>query len=313
MSDTLRLLPDPDCPYSEIAAVLTGAGMIELDGVMALPPLVAGEPEFAVWLSPDAETSAEYSYDPVTGLRTIELRGEGAIACLGQIASRLASLGPPALAELLRSSDPRQQLCGIRGSVALGAVGLLGAIEGLRTGPDRHVTAAAAGAVEELTGQLLECGERRLAEKGGGDIAVGLFRALPEPAARRAALLKLSDREIDAGNADALLAAGLEDNDWQVQAAAMLLATRLGRAGLWSAIRAIDFARSGRSGLNRSQRDILAAARRAALDHLAGKTNDHSGHPKAALLDGIDATVAGHPPAAADPLLDWLKGLGDPA
>jgi hypothetical protein len=68
-----------------------------------------------------------------------------------------------------------------------------------------------------------------------------------------------------------VLHAALEDRDWEVRASAMIAAARLHVVPLARAVRQVELPQSSREGLDRLDRQILRAARKAVLAQLAGE------------------------------------------
>lgn len=310
----IRILAESDCAYDAIAAALLRAGLSELPSTLTTPPLIPGEPEFAAWSTADGATRANYGFDPVVALREIALAGPQALAVSAILASALPLLDEVKLHGFLADGQPRTQLLGIRGAVALGAFTLIGEIEALRIGPDRHVTAAAAQAVEALTLAMLALGEARLeAERRRVPGRSALFPRLGDAATRRAIVVALlDDRDASPLDVAPVLRAALNDPEWEVRVAAMLVTVRLGLRDLWPDVRAMDLPHTSRSGLDGARRDVLRAARKAALDLLADRPFDSFDHAQAAFLQDLRAVVGGTAVATAHPLLTWLHGLAGP-
>lgn len=306
----IRILPEPGCSYGAIAAALTRAGLSELPSTLTTPPLLPGEPEFTAWTSAEGATRANYAFDPVIGLREIELAGPQALAMSSILTSTLPLLDEARLRECLGDEAPRIQLLGVRGAVALGTFALIGEIEALRTGPDRHVTAAAAQAVEALTLSMLALGEARLeTERRRAPDRSALFPRLGDAAMRHAIVVALLDDDASPRDIAPVLRAALADPEWEVRVAAMLVTARLGLRDLWPEVRAMEL--PGTS-LDRAHRDVLQAARKAALEILADRPFGAVDHPHAAFLRDLRAAVGGTATAAAHPLLTWLQSLTAP-
>jgi hypothetical protein len=91
------------------------------------------------------------------------------------------------------------------------------------------------------------------------------------------------------------------------------LTVRLGLRALWPDVRAMDLPHTSRSGLDRARRDVLQAARKAALDLLADRPFAAPDHPRAAFLRDLRAVVGGAKVPSGDPLLSWLGSLATPS
>lgn len=307
-----RIVLQPGSTFAAIGAALERAGFIPVPDAQSAAPLVPGEPEYAAWHVPGADARASYSCNPVIGLRVLGFSGGAVAEPMAAARGMLAALDSADLAVLLASPDPREQLCGIHAAVELSAFGLIGAIEALRIGPERAVTAAAARAVEQLSLALLEIGAERIAQERARRPGHSfLFTRIAEPETRRAMLLDLL---AECGVADAetcaVLRSGIEDPDWRVRVTAMLAAVRLGARDVGGDIRALDFADTG---LDRRHRSALGAARKAALAELADAPLDAPTDEATRLSGAMRDVVAGRAYSHAEPLLDWVAGFAKPS
>lgn len=305
---SVTLVLEPACGFTEIGAALTGAGFAAVPASTASAPLIPGEPEFAAWHLPNAEGSASYSCNPVIGLRVLRFSGDDVLPAMSAARSRLAVLGSGRLAALLASPDPREQLCAIHAVVELSAFALIGEIEALRIGPERAVTAAAARAVEQLTLAVLELGADRIAsERRKHPERSALFPRLGDAELRKAVLLQLlAAREAPDEETCAVLRAGFVDRDWQVRITAMLVAVRLKATAVGAALRAIELPASG---LDRRHRSALLEAHKAALAELASVPLTAPVDEGTRLGGAMRSVVAGLSYDHPEPLLDWIASF----
>lgn len=300
-----RLVLQPDCDFSAIDAALSSAGLVRQLGNAATAPLVPGEPEFAAWTAPNTDASVHYSCNPAIWLRILRFTGADASALSGDIRETLPLLDPTDCAAMLASSDPRDQLRAILASVELSVFGLIGAIEALRMGPERAVTAAAARAVEQLTYDMLDVGLHRLQRerRHHPDRSV-LFARIGDAAMRKEMLLQLlAAHEPPDDDVCAILRAGLADADWRVRITAMLTAVRLKATAVGPALRAFELPVHG---LDRRHRSALHEARKAALAELANLPLTVPTDERARLVEAMRNLVAGRVFNHPEPLLDWI-------
>ncbi|MFI7124729.1 hypothetical protein ACIBQ1_03495 [Nonomuraea sp. NPDC050153] len=107
----IRIL-DPHLPFVEVDQAFTAAGW-HGGATVAIPPLVAGEPEFAAWRR--RGTVVRYDADPVVWLRALRIDGPEPVPDL----PRLNAAG---IAVLLDGPDRAGRLLGV---LAIGELGLI--------------------------------------------------------------------------------------------------------------------------------------------------------------------------------------------
>jgi len=107
---TGRVVLEPALPFAAIQAAFREGGW--RGGPTTLTaPLLPGEPELAVWRKDG--TVVQYEYNPVVGLRVLEVAGDA-------LPPQLTALSPDAIRQALNSPDETTQLFGVLASTELG-------------------------------------------------------------------------------------------------------------------------------------------------------------------------------------------------
>lgn len=223
MTTPVRLLPDPERPYSALRDDLVRLGWVWDDEPQTLP-LVPGEPEWVSYRHP-AGGRLRYEFNPAVWLRQIQ--AEGPAHCLEALGG-LPRLLPDDVARLLDSGATEAVVRGLFAVRALQWLPLLPRVVALRGHPDEFVRRVAADVAATLPGEAVsEAWERLRALRTAYPDRSALLTVLPA-ADRRQVLrwLGADFREADE-NVLAALRSGLADDDAEVRATAALVAARL--------------------------------------------------------------------------------------
>ncbi len=270
------LVLDPDVAYSDVAAALAADWE---GGAMDRAAALGDEPVSARWTRGTDEVT--WSANPALGLRILDGTG------LRAVRDRVSALTTTGAVALARGGTLDQRLLGVT------ALGLMGDPDGLPVLADLaadgepSVRAAAALASRRIGLATLVAGASRVAERRrrrpGRDPVLGLVQPV---AARRQVLRQaVAEPPADADRLHDLVAAGLEDADWEVRWSAVVGVHRHGLSGLLREVR--DCSTAG--VLGSGTREVLEVVRDVVGHRLAGSTSGHPGAARVgALLDGDD-------------------------
>lgn len=276
------------------------------------------EPQAASWVRHDGDETLDYSFEPELNLRILRLRGRKAERYREELARSLPVLGLDDVKASLLSNSRGELLYGISAMKELVAVSLLEYLAQLGSYPDASVAAKAQDVLAGFLAPVINAGRQRLAEekreKPGYSV---LFPRLGDARERRQILRWLiHDYQTADEHILEVLRSGLEDEDWEVRATAMLAAARLKAPELGLLIRRIELPRNTRWGLNPAERDILTAFRHATLALLAGEPappdDRESPSPRESMRAHIMRAVAGLPLTKHDRVLLLAHALTRP-
>lgn len=314
-AETVIALRPGAVPFADVARAAEALGWTRDPDRTAVD---AVEPAFASW-SRGFDGEMEYTRDGATGLGVVRVRGRDAAASVPALRRALPVLGIGDAAELLQSAEPDALRVGIRAAVEMRALPLLAALLPLRAHADPAVAADAADAAAALLPAAGVAGVAWLREARASRPGKSILFPRMGDAARRRQVVRWMMHDRGEANAHVLevLRAALEDEDWEVRMSAVLAAVRLGARGLWREVKRAALPETGREGLSAWDRDVLRAARDAALDRLGGaavpSADAARGEGKAALRAHVARCVAGEPPARLDGIFLLLHALAAPA
>ncbi|QRN93116.1 SUMF1/EgtB/PvdO family nonheme iron enzyme [Archangium violaceum] len=223
------------------------------------------EPVFVSWSLPERDGELDYTFEPETGVRFLEVRGPDALAHADALGRNLPAVTSSGVERLLRATAPGDVRQGLRmagllrdGSLAQGVLAQL-------EHPDPSV--------RELAREILEHALTEMAPaRGGRDDALALFLATPDPGTRRQILRWLGkDHPALTARIEQVLEAALEDPDWEVRTTALLLTGRYGARRLAVGVRSCRLSNEGGLGPTRHDAPLFETARRAVLHLLAGQ------------------------------------------
>ncbi len=270
--------------FAYLAAKLADLGWeIEPDPTQP-EPLIPGEPELAEWArktSGRANTRLIYTYFPATGLRALLLRAPAAdVARLhSQLERELPTLDRAAITRLLASNDVPELLRGIQAAGLLLDPAWIEPLNRLLGHPHATVTAEARRVLLDLLRQTARQGAAVLeAIKPGSSAGVfgkGLFLGMNSARQRRQVLRVIMQQpKPSSPQIEAVLSAGLTDEDWEVRVTAMLAASRRGAVALRRDVERVALPSSLAEGVDGQDQRLLAALRAVVLDVLAGRPPD---------------------------------------
>lgn len=266
-SRTASLVLLPTLSYRELASKLTEAGWVEQPSTLKAAPLIPGEPEAASWRKD--EVLLTYTFQPVVSLR---LLNSSRLDCLMELEGRLPVLEPSELETLLTSSDTRSLMLGLLASGVTHQLSSLPRIKELLEHPDPRVAKAAAHARQKIGEAVWALGQQRLEqEKAEHPERSVLFPRIGGPAARLNALQSIPRFGPPSQETLSLLEAGLEDPDWEIRAAAVILAARLDARHLAPKIRQVKFHDTGTPRPPKQDRPALLAFRKMTVKLLTGQ------------------------------------------
>lgn len=139
-----RIVISPGVSFTELSGRLESLGWERRPDTLALPPILAGEPELAQWRRHDGAAILTYTFNPVVHLRTLHVVGDAAETHAEAIASRCATVRAADIPRALGATEPREQLRGILTAAALEAYELAGSIGLLAAHHEKAVAETAA-------------------------------------------------------------------------------------------------------------------------------------------------------------------------
>jgi hypothetical protein len=172
------LLIRPDYGFAKICEVLGRLGWEKDAREPRSEPLVAGEPEFAGWLREPRDLPLSYTFNPVVGLRLLDVARLGPDT-RAELAAALPLLSREELVANLSSSNARARLLGIFGLQEVEALESVGSLRPLVEDSVPEVGSAAQNAVNQL--------EQTAAARSLALASVQLVRTRVEPLLRRLA------------------------------------------------------------------------------------------------------------------------------
>ena len=320
------LVIQPTSSFQQIDEALTRLGWVRAADTSAAPPLVTGEPEFASWSERGDDGRISYTFNPVVKLRVFVFYGPRAGEQLTEVERALPTLGLRELRELLQSTEVRQLLLGVFAARELKAFTVLDLLEPLHNHQEATIARAARKAHEELLQFAIEISAERLREeKKRHPERSALFPHLGDAQVRRQTLRWLiRDRSEVNEHITAVFRSGLADEDWEVRATAMLAAVRLRAKELGGEIRRMDLPRTSRNGPDETDRTILFAARKIALEYPAQDTaelqmpvnraamDEDQRKSKEAILQHLRRCMVGLPVTQCDRVFLLINALTEP-
>ena len=314
------LVLKPQTAFEHLDAHMGALGWQRQTDSLVAAPLVPGEPELASWYAADANVRVSYTFNPVVNLRVLSFSAHVTATDRYELAQDLPILHQADIAKLLRSDSPLECLLGIFSTVELNAFEFLSLLDSLRAHSDTNVARAADNAHQRLTQRLVEQGVQHLqAQQRQQPDRSALFSHAGSVRERRQMLRWLA-RDYRAANPEILkvLRSALTDADWEIRVTAMLGAARLGARELGPEIRHLALPQGRQEGLDREDRGLLLALRKAVLAELAGEgireqelAPGEAPIDKAAMWVHLRRCVAGQP-VYLDPAALWVHALSTP-
>jgi hypothetical protein len=302
---TLRLPLDP------------GASLEALDGFLRTQEFVrepdrAGmnadqpEPVFVSWSRVLDDAEVDYTFEPRSGLRWVELRGTDAGAWAEALGQAVPVAGSGVVRNLLRAEEPRSVLQGLGMARLLADPVLAEDVLALL----RHRDSAVREAAAEIVRSVLPLGARVL-----GDGAA-IIESMIEVHGRRQTLRWMM-RDFTRANEQmvAALRAALEDPDWEVRATAMIAAARFDVKELAPWVLRCELPTTSHLGPVKTDRALLRAVKQAVLARLAGTPlvePPPGAEPKALAVYHLRRIVEGQPAVRLDPLAMFVAALTEP-
>lgn len=145
------LLVAPQVAFERIAQTLQDLGWTRADPGLNSPPLVSGEPEWAMWTWQGQKPVVVYTFNPVAQLRVLDVATLPPLL-RGAIAERLPLIDSHALAAFLVAESPRDRLLGLWGALETERIDLVSPVLGLRADPEPIVAEQARAVATKLDG-----------------------------------------------------------------------------------------------------------------------------------------------------------------
>lgn len=276
------------------------------------------EPHTASWVRPDGDEVLDYSFERELNLRILRLRGREAERYREELTRSLPVLSLDDVKASLLSNRRDELLYGISAVKELVAVSLLEYLAQLGSHPDASVAAKAKEVLAGFLAPVINTGKPRLAQEKADKPGYSVLFPRLGDARERRQILRWLVHDYQAANEHILevLRSGLEDEDWEVRATAMLAAARLKASELGLLIRRIELPRNTRWGLSSVERDILTAFRHATLALLAGEPpppdDPQPSSPRQSMRAHIMRAVAGLPVTKHDRVFLLAHALTQP-
>ena len=287
----LPLILAPSLPFTELVRRLGALGWRRAPGIPATVPLVAEEPEVAVFRSADGLSRLGYTWNPAVGLRVLAPDGADDRAFQEIRALSLPQLEDGAIASLLQDDRPRNVVLGIFAATERRLTSVLPVLTDLTRHAEPIVAKAARRARRTLEVEPAMPVEDRFAD-GVGE--------------RRQTLRRTGQQ---GGITVASLRQALADPDLEMRAGAVLLAARNGLATLLPDIAGADLA----SRLPGHDRRLLEAMRRAVIASLQGyRPPAEDGSTAPAMKDHLWRCALGLPVSRLDDVLLIATALTTP-
>ncbi|MEZ4639674.1 MAG: hypothetical protein R2856_32730 [Caldilineaceae bacterium] len=242
MKNPLMWIVLDEVPFAQIASALDALAWARLPDPSAPEPLIEDEPEAATWESRDIARGRghlRYVFFPATRFRGLQLDApEADIAAFRrQIERVLPTLSHQDITNLLQSDDVTVLLRGIQAADVLLDPAWIAPLNRLLDHPHKTVAREARAALAKILSRAAQQGMDLIEAIQPGATAevfnAALFVGMASVRQRRQALRWIMQQQTQSNvQIDAVLAAGLRDEDWEVRVTAMLAAGRLRAAAL---------------------------------------------------------------------------------
>jgi hypothetical protein len=263
------LIASPQVSFAELRKRLTESGW-DLESSNT-GPILAGEPELAVWVHRQDSTAIHYTFNPVVKLRVLQFRGVNADARCREVGHHIPIIAASELRELLESADVRKLLLALFAAEELSEISVLEQIEKLCAHTDGKIARTAVRVRDSLTTAAVNRVVQQLAEEQAQKPEISIwFSHLPQPELRKQVLRWLMrDWQRSNLSIDQVLRAALKDSDPEVRITAVLAAARLNARNLIPAIREADIPTSSRHGADERDRLFYERLRQTAVGYLS--------------------------------------------
>jgi hypothetical protein len=263
------LIAAPQLSFGELRAQLTEIGW-ELESASETP-IIAGEPELAVFIHQPDQTSIHYTFNPVVKLRVLQFRGPNAGQEYLRVAGAIPLLNVTDLRALLSAAEIKDVLLGLFAAEELAEIGVIDQVANLCNHADTRIARTAVRVRDSLLASALgQAADQLAAEQSRHPERLAWFEHLPQPELRKQVLRWImhdctaSDESIDQTLRSALL-----DSDPEVRVTAVIAAARLGAKNLGLALRAAVIPTSTSEGADPRDRFFYERIRQTTLRYLA--------------------------------------------
>lgn len=263
------LIAAPQLSFGELRGQLTELGW-EMESASETP-IIAGEPELAVFVHPPDQTSIHYTFNPVVKLRVLQFRGPNAGQEYLRVAEAIPLLTSADLRTLLSSSEIKDVLLGLFAAEELAEIGVVDQAAKLCSHADSRIARTAIRVRDSLlAGALGQAASRLAEEQARHPERLAWFEHLPQAELRKQVLRwTMHDCTVSDNNIDQTLRSALLDKDPEVRVTAVIAAARLGAKNVGHALRAAVIPTSTSEGADPRDRFFYERVRQTALRYLA--------------------------------------------
>jgi Sulfatase-modifying factor enzyme 1 len=312
----LCVLP-PDTAFAQVQQTLTTLGWQPQADPTAPPPLMANEPDMALWLQPTTGDRLTYTHHPVTHLRVLLVEGPQAAQDLAQLVAHLPTLTATDAEHLMQSLDGLSVLLGIAIAEVLQTVDHLDVLAALMEHPDEWIAQEATRVFQRLLTVTTTASVGVLANWQAQHPGYSaLFRTVGGCHERRQVLRWLMrDRTTSNTAIEATLRTALTDPDWEVRITAVLVAARLSAVGVRNLVHQVALPDSLAEGLDANDRRILQSIKQAAQRLLEGQLPPQAPTALAtreAMQAHIQRCILGLPVPVCDRVFLFIQALTQP-
>jgi hypothetical protein len=263
------LIAAPHLSFGELQGQLTELGW-EMESASETP-IIAGEPELAVFIHRPDQTSVHYTFNPVVKLRVLQFRGQNTGPEYLRVASAIPLLNAADLRALLSASGIKDVLLGLFAAEEVAQIGVIDQVAKLCNHADARIARTAIRVRDSLlAGALGQAAEHLAAEQSRHPERLAWFEHLPQPELRKQILRWIMhDCTASDENIDQTLRSALLDRDPEVRVTAVIAAARLGAKNVGHALRTAVIPTSTSEGADPRDRFFYERLRQTALRYLA--------------------------------------------
>jgi hypothetical protein len=263
------LIAAPQLSFGELRVQLTEIGW-EMESASETP-IIAGEPELAVFIHQPDQTSIHYTFNPVVKLRVLQFRGPNAGQEYLRVANVIPLLNAANLRSLLSSAEIKNVMLGLFAAEELAEIGVIDQVTRLCDHADARIARTAVRVRDSLlAGALGQAADQLAAEQSRHPERLAWFEHLPQPELRKQVLRWLMhDSMVSGKSIDQTLRSALLDKDAEVRVTAVIAAARLGAKDVGHALRNAMIPTSTSEGADPRDRFFYERLRQTALRYLA--------------------------------------------
>jgi hypothetical protein len=263
------LIAAPHLSFGELCGQLTELGW-EMESASEAP-ILAGEPELALFVHQPDQTSLHYTFNPVVKFRVLQFRGPDVGAEYLRVANVVPLLNTADLRSLLSSAEIKDVMLGLFAAEELAEIGVIDQVVRLCGHADARIARSAVRVRDSLLAGALEQAAAHLAaEQSRHPERLAWFEHLPQPELRKQILRWIMhDSTVSDKSIDQTLRSALLDKDPEVRVTAVIAAARLGAKDVGHALRDAVIPTSTSEGADPRDRFFYERLRQTALRYLA--------------------------------------------